>query len=80
MKLLPHLVATATVVIIFLVMRGSRKFCHRGSNSDNIFICILVDGGREDPNTSGKIRVVKVVTIGSQFKWRFAGGPMVAKH
>ena len=27
-------------------MRGSRKFCHRGSNFDNFF---LFDEGREDP-------------------------------
>ena len=30
-------------------MRGSRKFCQRGSNFDNIF---LVDKGREDPSTT----------------------------
>ena len=28
-------------------MRGSRKFCQRGSNFDNV--CFKVDGGREDP-------------------------------
>ena len=28
-------------------MRGSRKFCQRGSNSD-----FLVDEGREDPNSA----------------------------
>ena len=30
-------------------MRGSRKFCQRGSNFDNIF---LVDKWREDPSTT----------------------------
>ena len=30
-------------------MRGSRKFCQRGSNFDNIF---LIDEGREDLNTT----------------------------
>ena len=30
-------------------MRGSRKFCQRGSDLDNVF---LVDGGREDPNST----------------------------
>ena len=30
-------------------MRGSRKFCQRGSKFDNIF---LVDEGKEDPNTA----------------------------
>ena len=33
-------------------MRGSRKFCQRGSNSD-VFVCVfIVDEGREDPNTT----------------------------
>ena len=31
-------------------MRGSRKFCQRGPNFDNIFF--LVDMGREDPSTT----------------------------
>ena len=31
-------------------MRGSRKFCQRGSNFDNIVF--LVDKGREDPSTT----------------------------
>ena len=33
-------------------MRGSRKFCQRGSNIDNGFCCFffLVDEGRDDPN------------------------------
>ena len=34
-------------------MRGSRKFCQRGSNFDNVFCFIfLVDEGREDPSTT----------------------------
>ena len=32
-----------------VAMRGSRKFCQRGSNFDNVF---LVDEGREDQNTT----------------------------
>ena len=31
------------------IMRGSRKFCQRGSNLDNFF---LDDEGREGPNTT----------------------------
>ena len=34
-------------------MRESRKFCQRGSNSDNIVF--LIDEGREDPNTTGPV-------------------------
>ena len=30
-------------------MRGSRKFCQSGFNSDNVF---LVDKGREGPNST----------------------------
>ena len=32
-------------------MRGSKKFCQRGSDFDNFF---LVDEGREDPNNTIK--------------------------
>ena len=36
------------------LMRGSRKFCQRGSNFDNVFFSFsfffLVDKGREDLN------------------------------
>ena len=33
-------------------MRGYRKFCQRGSNFDSCFGFLLVDKGREDPNTT----------------------------
>ena len=33
-------------------MRGSRKFCQKGSNFDDGFFFFLVDDGREDPNTT----------------------------
>ena len=35
-------------------MRGSRKFCQRGSNYDNVFLLLfLTDEGREeDPNAT----------------------------
>ena len=55
-------------------MRGSRKFCQRGSNFDDFFFffffLILMRGGR--------IQIPPLA--GHQFKWRFAGGPMMAKH
>ena len=38
---------------LFCVMRGSRKFCQRGSNFDLfLYIFCLVDEEREDPNTT----------------------------
>ena len=54
-------------------MRGSRKFCQRGSNFDTFF---LVDEGREDPSTtvSGPSSAHQKNAI----KWRFAGVPMMA--
>ena len=35
-------------------MRGSRKFCQRGPKFDNVFFFVffLVDGEKEDPNTT----------------------------
>ena len=60
-------------------MRGSRKFCQRGSKFDNvIFICLfcLVDEGIDDANITkmGRHRPASE----TPFKWRFAGGPMNA--
>ena len=51
-------------------MRGSRKFCQRGSNFDNVF---RGGGGRgKDPNA----------TLGgpASFKWRFAGVLMLGQQ
>ena len=60
-------------------MRGSRKFCQRGSKFDNIPLFILVDEGIEDPNTA-----INLPSSARQrnaiFKWRFADGPMMAQH
>ena len=55
----------ATIVYSRMSMRGSRKFCQRESNSDNV--CFLVDGELEDPNT----------TESGTSKWRFAGEPII---
>ena len=54
-------------------MRGSRK----GSNFDNFFL--IVDDGREDPNTTicGRYHWPASET---PFKWRFAGVPLMAQH
>ena len=36
------------------IFRGSRKFCQRVSDFDNVFLCFFfsVDEGRDDPNTT----------------------------
>ena len=61
-------------------MRGSKQFCRRGSNFDNVVLCVCIFFvalffwvffsliGGEDPNT----------TICGPCKWRFAGVPMLA--
>ena len=56
-------------------MRGSRKFCQRGSNYDNV---LIVDEERDDPNTTktGHYRPASKTPL----KWRFAGGPMMTQH
>ena len=46
-----------TVLHVYcLIMRGSRKFCQRGSKFESfffyIYIYFLVDEGIEDPNTT----------------------------
>ena len=38
-----------TCFLIGESMHGSRTFCQRGSNFDNVLLC---DEGREDPNTT----------------------------
>ena len=55
-------------------MRGSRKFCQRGSNFDNV----LVDEGKEDPSTT--INGPSSARQRNAIKWRFAGVPMIAQH
>ena len=74
-----HLLATnkpsksirSMVALFDFHMRGSRKVCHRRSNFD-VFWFFLVDEGREDKNTT--------ISWPSLFKWRFAGGPIMAHH
>ena len=55
-------------------MRGSRKFCQRGSNFEAFF---LVDEGREDPNTtkSGPPLARQRNAIEIAFHWRVDDGP-----
>ena len=66
--------------LVFL-MRGSRKFCQRGSNFDNVFLFVLflVNEGWEGRNTTtsaGHHQPASETT----FKWRFAGVLMMAQH
>ena len=56
-------------------MRGSRKFCQRGSNSDNVIWIFFVDEGRTDDlysivfsNKSGPVLIIK------QYFCDFLGG------
>ena len=61
-------------------MRRSRKFCQRGSNSANVFLSFFLfffEGERiEIPLKAGQYWP----TSETSFKWRFAGGPMMAQH
>ena len=52
------------------VMRGSRKFCRKRSNFDNV--SFLVDEGREKPNTtlSGPSSARRRNAIKMAFRWR----------
>ena len=59
-------------------MRGSRKFCQRGSNFDNVLLIflyffVLIDQGILIPLQSGHHRSASE----TPFKWRFAGVPMM---
>ena len=47
-------------------MRGSRKFCQRGSNS-TLTIFILVDEGREDPITTKSRPTLKTGLVALQY-------------
>ena len=55
-------------------MRGSRKFCQRESNYDNVF---LVDDAKEDPNTtiSGPSSARQRNAIQMAFRWPVDYGP-----
>ena len=72
--------------ILKTLMRGSRKFCQRGSNFGNVFllffVCLffffsLMKGGRiQIPLLASHQRPANE----TPFKWRFAGGPMMAQY
>ena len=76
-----------TLILSTLVMKGSRKFCQRGSNFDNVFFPFLVDrgwgggggGGVKDPNTTisgpSSARQRKAIKKCFAFCWRAYHGP-----
>ena len=53
------------------LMRGSRKFCQRGSKFDNLFF--LVDEGIKDQKNA-------INGPSSAFKWLFVDVLMMAQH
>ena len=57
-------------------MRGSRKFCQRGSNFYNVFL-FLVYEGMEDQNItiSGPLLARQRNAIEMAFRWRAVDGP-----
>ena len=55
-------------------MRGSRKFCQRGSKFDKAF---LVDEGRKDPDTT--ISGPSSARQRNAFQMAFAGVPMMVQ-
>ena len=57
-------------------MRGSRKYCHWGSNSD-VFGFLVDEGGRIKLTLKAFHHRPASET---PLKWRFAGEPMVAQH
>ena len=71
--------------MLLVNMRGSRKFCQRGSNFDNDFFFFLGGGGggvkfeegRRDPNTtiSGSPSARQRNAIKMAFRWRAYDGP-----
>ena len=58
-----------------IFVRGSRKFCQRGYNTDNVFF--LVDGMERGSNDtkSGPSSARQRNAIEMEFRWRADNGP-----
>ena len=58
-------------------MRGSRKLCQRGSNSDEVVFVVWVFEGSEAPNTtiSGQLSACQRNAIAMAFRWQADNGP-----
>ena len=71
-------------------MRGSRKFCRRGTNFDRFFLKLMRGGRVQIPLKAGHHRPASETPFKwrfhhrpaseTPFKWRFAGVPMMAQH
>ena len=60
-------------------MRGSRKFCQRGSNSDKFFFVVVVfRGERGSKNHHEQANMGLPAKREMSLKWRFAGKPIMA--
>ena len=59
--------------VLLFSKSGSKKFCQRGSNFDNVFFCLMRVGRIQMPLLAGHQRH----TSETPFKWRFAGRPMI---
>ena len=57
-------------------MRGSRKFCQRGSSSPNVCCCFFVGERIQIPLKAGHYWPVSE----TPFKWLLAGGPMMVQR
>ena len=70
---------TSILIAYVYVMRGSRKFCQRGSNYDKVFFSFMRGGGvgGEDPNTtiSGSSTARLRNAIYMVFRWRPDNSP-----
>ena len=70
-----HILTALVLSVRMPFMRGSRKFCQRGFNFDNVF---LVNEGREGPSTT--ISGPSTARQQNAIKWRYAGVLMMAQH
>ena len=58
---------TSILIAYMYVMRGSGKFCHRGSNYDKYFFSFMRGEGR-----------IQIPLLAGHQRPAFAGGPMIA--
>ena len=61
-----------------MYMRGSSKFCQRGSNSEVIFFYLVDEGRAEDLNNTKSRLDIKSAHQRNAILWPFASGTMIA--